>query len=108
MGTQSEHEWVTCSCCGRAMQDTPRANVSFDETPYPHDCGYGLCVECGGDVKAKNARKRLGWAACAFYDARIAMLLERLSDTNRARFKAMSYERKCAVVAGLVEKGTII
>jgi hypothetical protein len=44
--------FVTCSCCGAFVENTPEHNVSLhapDGDPYPHDDGVGECVSCGGD-----------------------------------------------------------
>lgn len=108
-------DWFTCTCCGKGIRDNAEENVSHGQTPYPHDVGFGLCRECGGDNKVKgtdieSVRRRLGWAAATFYDARIDMLLKpgTLNDANRDRFARLSYVRKIAVIQGLVEKGTII
>jgi len=112
-------ERLTCTCCGSGVRDTPDENASHGESPYPHDNGFGLCVECGGDKSAgagKPARdltdaevkKRLGWQGTIFYEARIAVVRERLNDANRAKFDAMTYGKKVVVVAGLVEKGVLI
>lgn len=99
---------LTCSCCGAGLRDSAKENVSFGWVPYPHDQGYGMCRDCGGDPEAKTRKKKMGWAAATFFEARFEVLQQSLSEENRAKFSAMSYERKCAVVAGLVQKGVII
>ena len=101
-------ERLTCTCCGSGVRDTPDENVSHGESPYPHDAGFGLCVECGGDKKAGDIRQRLGWAGTTFYEARFKTLRERLSEPNRRHFDAMPYERKVRIVARLIEKGAMI
>lgn len=112
-------ELLTCTCCGGGVYDTPDQNVSYGEVPSPHDIGYGLCVECGGDRKiaaekrvrnmtGSEIKKRLGWAACTFFEARFGILQKRLSPKNGARFSALSYAKKVAIVARLVERGVMI
>jgi hypothetical protein len=111
-------EILNCSCCGSGVPNTPEGNVSFADAPYPHDTGYGLCRECGGEpvpagkkaseMSEAELRKSLGWASCTFFDARIDVLLKKLNEANRTKFEKMSYAKKVAVVAGLIEKGAMI
>ena len=68
-------EILTCTCCGRGLRDTPEENVSHGQVPYPHDTGFGLCRECGGDPTAdmttdEGIRKRMGWQMTTFCEAR--------------------------------------
>lgn len=84
-----------CGMCGRAA-----------ETPWT-DEEYA-CYECAGDPKAKSVRKRLGWAACMFYDARIPILASRLNAENRARFLRMKYAAKCNIIGKMIERGNMI
>lgn len=115
--------WVMCSCCGKGIRHNAAENVSFGESPYPHDNGVGMCRECGGDDRVKPVakkgrkakplseaavRKRMGFGACCFVDARIEILEKRLNPENLARFNAMPYEKKARVVYDLVEKGAMI
>lgn len=104
----SEIETLICSCCGRGVLDDAEHNVSHGESPYPHDEGFGMCRDCGGDSKAKGLPERLGWAAKMFYDTRIKILEEKLSSENSKRFKSMPYRKKIAIVARMVEKGVMI
>lgn len=95
-------------------------NVSFNEQPYPHDEDYGMCVECGGNknvilkskdskkVKERKKRNKLGWAASTFFEARFGILRSQLSANNQAKFDALSYENKIAIIAQMIEKGYII
>lgn len=104
-------EILECSCCGCGVRDTPDENVSHGTGQ--HDVGYGMCTRCGGDKRATGlteaaVRRRIGWAGEAFYDMRIAMLLAKLSEANRAKFESMSYIRRIDVVQKLILKGTIV
>lgn len=110
-------EILICSCCGKGIEDTPEQNTVHGQVPYPHDTGFGMCVECGGDKTIGNDyanmteeqfKKRLGWGMKMFYDARIEILQEKLSEENAEKFKALSYQRKCAIIAQMVEKGYMI
>ena len=106
--TTVEVDILTCTCCGGGVPDTAEHNVSHGDRPYPHDKDVGLCRDCGGDPEAKTVRKRMGWAAVTFFDARIAILYERLSEKNRAHFKTMTYAQKVGVITRLVEKGVMV
>ena len=43
-----------------------------------------------------------------FYDARVDILKEKLDEDNLEKFKVLSYQRKCAIIADMVEKGYMI
>ena len=108
---------LSCSCCGRSLMDSPDENVSYGLAPYPHDTGFGMCRDCGGDPKGAEtlekagadadsvARKAMGWAMAMFVDARISRLREALGPDNRVRLEAMSYSKQAEVVCRMVESG---
>ena len=110
---------LRCSCCGGSLLDSPEENVSHGRAPYPHDTGFGMCRDCGGDPegakKLKRAgaddetvtRKAMGWTMANFVDARIPRLAEALSPENRARFEAMTYSQQAEVICSLVESGPL-
>lgn len=108
MSAIAEEGVVICSCCGRTIPDDPQHNVDHGTQPSPHDEGFGMCKECGGDAEATGIRKRLGWATCAFYDARIKLIMEILSPEKRKKFAALPYERKAAWISEAVERGFMI
>ena len=85
----------SCGMCGRAA-----------ETPWTDD--EWACYECAGDPKAKSVRKRLGWAACMFYDARIPVLSAQLNGENRVRFLRMPYAQKANIIGKMIERGHMI
>lgn len=102
--------WLVCSCCGAGIRDTKRENVSHGMIPYPHDLGFGMCRECGGDDEAEGdddaaVRRRLGWAGEMFYDARIEIVQEKLSAPNAEKFRAMPLRRKIAFVNKAIGRG---
>jgi len=106
---------IVCAYCGRLIRNTPTANISYAQVPYPHDDGYGYCRECGGDPTVPTddhsiaaLKKRLGSMAISFYEARFEVLRQALSPSNAAKFEAMSYAKKIALVTRLVEQGTMI
>ena len=109
-------EWINCSCCGAGIRDNADENVSHGKVPYPHDTGYGMCRSCGGDdrievrgvLDEERWRESLGWAAAAFYDTRIDILLKRLSPENAEKLLLMPYARQCRIVSGLVDRGTLV
>lgn len=98
---------VACSCCGATILDNVVENVWHGVEPYPGDFGTGMCRACGGDPDATDPRKRLGFALCLFVDARIPIVAKRLSERNRARFRAMDYEHQAHVVLELVARGAL-
>lgn len=112
----TEGEWVKCSCCGEYVPDTPEANVHYGQVPYPDDIGFGLCRRCGGDstVEVKDPRdeaaikRRLGWAATTFYEARFDTIRNALNEKNRAKWDGCSYTMKVQMVIKAVENGWII
>lgn len=105
MTDASEPEELVCSCCGRGV--SPRENVWRGEVPSPGDLGTGLCRDCGGDPDANDPKKRLGFAVRAFVDARIPLVVSRLSEKNRLRFLSLDDEAQAAFIFRCVEKGYI-
>jgi hypothetical protein len=110
-------EWLSCSCCGKGVEDTPEDNVAHGEVPYPYDTGFGMCVECGGDrtISAEEAakdekdlRKKMGWAGTMFFDARGDTLREKLNEETLPKFEALPYRKKVAVISKMIEKGHMI
>lgn len=104
---------LVCAHCGCLIRNDSIENVSFRESPYPHDEGYGCCRICGGDRTVlgdslEAIKKRLGLNAVTFYEARFEMLREKLSPANREKFEAMDYVRKTDLVACLIERGAMI
>jgi hypothetical protein len=103
-----DNEYISCYCCGHLLRNNAKENIHYGESPYPDDEGFGLCVECGGDKNTSDIHKRLGWAGRTFYDARIEVLSNNLSPENKAKFEALSYERKLYIIARLIELGKMI
>jgi hypothetical protein len=106
----AEVPWVRCSCCGQDMPDDAEHNTDFGVIPNPHDNGYGMCLDCGGDKRETALteaaiKRRLGWAGRMFYEARFEVLEKKLRPDLAEKFRAMTYGKKIVVVAGLVEKG---
>jgi hypothetical protein len=106
-------ETLACTCCGTGLCDTPEENVSYGQLPYPHDTGFGLCRDCGGDPAADTStddgvRKRMGWQMTTFCEARFELIERNLKPEALAKWDGLSYARKCAVVLGLVREGTSI
>ena len=101
---------LTCSCCGKGVME--EENVAKDEEPYPYDTGYGMCIECGGDKDAdisteEGVKKKLGWAAQCFYEARFDVISKALGDEAKAKFESMTYLGKVNVVTRFLEKGIL-
>lgn len=112
-----DQDWVRCSCCGTDVPDDEEHNTDHGVVPNPHDVGFGMCVECGGDKRAGKDEKpmtesafkrRIGWAGQMFYEARFDVIEKNLRPDLAAKFRAMTYSKKCSIVAGMVEKGYII
>ena len=105
------NEWIVCSCCGASIRNTAEENVGFGEVPYPHDQGTGMCRNCGGDDRIDaetDFKRRIGWAMCVFFEARFDLFRTRLSETNRAKWDALSYEKRCNAIARAVHKGLLV
>ena len=109
-----EDTLVACSCCGKWVEDTEAANTDFSKVPYPHDVGFGMCKECGGDKSVKDikseegVKKKMGWAMQTFCEARFDVIRKSLKPENRAKWDRCTYAKKVMVVLGFVEKGSII
>jgi hypothetical protein len=101
-------EILTCSCCGRGLRDNAEENSDFGQVPYPHDTGFGTCIDCGGDKKSKDFKQRLGWAGRTFFEARFDAARNALKDDQKTRWDSLSYERKVAFIAKMIEKGNMI
>ena len=106
--TQREEAYVACSCCGKLIENSKEQNASFGEEPYPHDQGFGMCFECGGDPNSDDFRTKLGWAGQTFFDTRIRIVRKHLHPRNLARFDAMPYERQVGFVGYLIDSGVMI
>lgn len=111
----NEFTILVCARCGRVLGNNPSENVSFGESPYPHDEGFGCCRDCGGDLTVsvddrslEAIKKRLGRNAVSFYEARFEVLRKALSPANREKFEAMDYVRKIDLVIRLIERGAMI
>ena len=106
-------EILSCTCCGQGVCDTPEENVSHGQMPYPHDAGFGLCRECGGDPTAdtstdEGVKKRMGWQMTTFCEARFDLVRQNLKPQQQSHWDSLSYAKKCTVVLGLVRQGTIV
>lgn len=100
---------LTCDICGRAIPDTADENMAYGMVPYPFDISItGICRDCGGDPKAKATRRQMGWAMCAFVDARLPALAARLSESSRRKLLAMPYAKQADVICRMVERGLMI
>lgn len=111
--------FITCSCCGQMIRDNAIENRHYGKVPYPDDTGFGMCRGCGGDPKAESVKKKLGWAMCAFYEARFPVIRKKLVEIEEAKPVAerkgivekwdnMAYLKRCGVVVRFVEKGWMI
>lgn len=98
---------LICSCCGKGVPDSEEHNVSFRMVPYPHDNGRGMCTECGGDKNATDIKKRLGFAMCAFCEARFDVVRSSLSAEKQIIWDESSYEQKCLFINKIIEKGIL-
>ena len=114
----SDQDWVRCSCCGKDIPDDDEHNTDHGADPNPHDVGFGMCVDCGGDKRVTptvgkkltdaQVKRKLGWAGRMFYEARFDVLEKQLRPELAEKFRAMSYAKKMLIVAGMIEKGHMI
>ena len=105
------YSYVSCSCCGKGISDTPEDNLDYHERGQ--DVGYGRCRECFGNPEAdistdEGFKDSLGWAGECFYETRIDILNDKLTGKSLEKFQESSYRKKCAIIAGLIEKGVMI
>jgi len=108
MATLTAIESLTCDCCGKEVRNTPEDNMALQERTYPCDTGFGWCKECFGDPNSRSFRKRIGWAAQTFYEARFKVIRDNLSAENKLLWDAATYIKKCWYVQKMVEKGVMI
>jgi len=99
-----EKHYLTCGCCGKYYLGFIPKDKDGVQT---YDNGVGMCPDCGGDPKAKTVKKRMGWAACTFYEARFDLLRNALGKEAKAKFDGLSYQKKCFVIQRMLEKGFI-
>lgn len=117
MPTENEH--LACSCCGGGLRHNVDENAVYGETPYPCDDGVGHCIECFGPSKEKKkdikwselteseCRKKMGWAAVAFVEARFPIIEKGLNPANREKWARDPFWKKAALVYALIEKGIL-
>jgi len=112
---ETTSEYVTCSCCGKGIADTPEENL--DHATRGQDTGYGNCRECFGEPPAKGERvtmdeatvkRRLGWAGRTFYESRFDTVRKSLTPDNQAKWDACAYGKKVLIISQLIEKGRAI
>jgi hypothetical protein len=87
-----------CGCCGAPV------NVALDvngEDVY--------CNKCMGSPKAKTFKGSIGWAGRMFFDARIPIVRKNLGkEESKLKWDAMSYEKQCAFIGKMIEKGVMV
>lgn len=89
---------VSCGCCGRSVKVSEDTN---QEDVY--------CTRCMGSPKAKTFKGSIGWAGKMFFDARIPIVRKNLSkEEYRLKWDSFSYEKKCAFIGKMIEKGVMI
>ncbi len=122
-----EGEYITCSCCGVMLRNNARQNADYGKVPYPQDEGFGHCRSCGGYPVTKaeegkpmteaQVKKKLGWAACSFYESRFPIIRQKLAEIAKEhpekahileKWDKMTYLQHCEMVIKSVEKGWMI
>ena len=71
-----EKHYLTCGCCGKYYHGI----IPKENGVQIYDNGIGMCLDCGGNPKAKSVKKQMGWAACTFYEARFKILRDALGE----------------------------
>lgn len=107
---QHGQDVLSCSCCGKGIRNDE--NVDRDAIPYPHDQGFGMCVDCGGDKEAdtttdEGLKQALGWAGRTFYEARFPVIRDGLNEGNKKKWDGLSYRKKVLLVGRMLEKGIL-
>lgn len=92
---------MICSCCGVMALEEDGSLPEADE-------GDEMCLSCGGDPEAGTTRKKMGWAACCFFDARVPIIRERLSVENQPKWDKIEYWRKVSFITKQIEAGNMI
>ncbi len=99
---------MLCSCCGGMIMDQVKDNVSHGKVPYPHDTGFGMCKDCGGDPDSDDFKKQMGRSMQTFCEARFKILRGKLSAKNQASWDTMPYWKKVGVIIMAVKDGMMI
>jgi len=100
---KEEKQFLTCGCCGNYYHGL----IPKENGIQLYDNGVGMCPGCGGDPKAKSYKKKIGWGACAFYEARFDIVRDALSKESKAKFEGLSYQKKVFVIQRMLKKGII-
>lgn len=99
---------LSSAVVGQIMADTEEENADFGIEPIPGDFGMGTCIKCGGNPKASSLKKRMGTSMWQFFNARIRVLLQMLSEAARIKFNALSFQKKCKLIEKLITEGKMI
>ena len=90
-------KWEFCGCCGNSVQVDDDVN---GEDVY--------CEGCMGNPRARNFKKRIGWAGQMFFEARFDIIRKSLKPENQAKWDSFNYERKCNIIGKAIERGLMI
>jgi hypothetical protein len=99
---------VSCSYCGKSIENSADQNACFGIEPYAYDKRLGDCFECVGDPRSDDIRTQLGWVGRTFYEVRMDIVRERLKPETRAKFDALDYGRKIVFIGRCIERGFMI
>ena len=83
---------LLCGCCGAGFYTWPEY-VDQDQ-----DRGYGICLECQGMAEEHNNR---------MLDDSAMKIEEALRPANKAKFQAMSVERRRSIAWKAIEDGML-
>jgi len=86
-------DYVTCSCCGTRIEDTPEANVDHDARC--HDAGFGVCAPCAE------------WQFKKFFAPIFAKVRSSLNEENQAKWDSYTDGTRAEIVAQMVDEGVL-
>jgi len=94
MMKSKNEEWLTCSCCGNGLRNTPEENADYGMNSF--DNGFGMCMACGD------------WSYTIFMEARFPIVEKLLKPEQLEKWKTWTFNMKAKLVGKLIEKGAII
>ena len=91
--TWDDYDYVTCSCCGTLIPDTPEDNA--DHEKRGQDIGFGMCATC------------VDWSFDMIFQPMFETVRENLNPDNQAKWDTLSDTQKATAVQKLLDKGVL-
>ena len=86
---------LVCSCCGVMIQNTAEQNASFDENPYPHDEGFGICFPC------------VEWSVRTFFAPYRDQFRAKLNPKNQEKWDTMTRQQQESIICKAFDENIV-